>query len=345
MTSTATKKSEQTTRQSTADGGDGSVSQPHTDKSRWTENSSNDRTETTSGEWTAVESPVAKTLTGVVQTSVGPFAVGTGGKVLRRRDDGTWTVVVPAGPATKRNKLTDVDVTDDGKRVWFAGSSGALGMYDTQTGEKHDYSGPGGKTSTWEAIAVGGIGGNERLLVANGSGEVLSATIDEDGCPSFGEVVKPGSGSTIPALAFGGGVTYAIDTSGNVFERTADGQSDGGWSDIGIENAQVNFHDLYASERALLVSGGGGLVYRYDRLCGGWTPVAVGESALFAIDCRDESAVAVGGGGTIYHRQADEGWSERSSPVESKLRSVALGDVDVAVGNGGAIVERSGDGR
>ncbi|KTG07649.1 hypothetical protein AUR64_02860 [Haloprofundus marisrubri] len=302
------------------------------------------------------ESPVEKTLTGVVQTSVGPFAVGTGGKVLRRRTDGSWTIVVPQGPATKRNKLTDVDVTDDGKRIWFAGSSGALGMYNTETGEKHDYSAPGGKTSTWEAIAVGGGGdgsdggsdgseggsggGGEHLLIANGSGEVLSATIDDDGCPSFGEVVKPGSGSTIPALALGGDAAYAIDTSGNVFERT-----DGEWADIGIRNAQVNFHDIYASERTLLVSGGGGLVYRYDRPCTNWTPIAVGKSALFAIDFEGDRAVAVGGGGVIHQRRRDDGWTQLSSPVESKLRSVALGDVDVAVGNSGTIVERAGGDR
>ncbi|WP_424019247.1 hypothetical protein ACOZ4N_07175 [Halorientalis pallida] len=328
--------------------------------------------EQTESGWATAESSAKKTLHGVVQTVAGPFAVGTGGIVLRRTDGG-WETVIPAGPATKRNTLTCVDVTDDGERIWFAGSSGALGVYDTQTGRKYDYSAPDEKTSTWEAIAIRGEVGEEQLLIANGSGEVLSATIDAEGCPTFGEVVKPGSGSTISGLDFGDQTAYAIDTSGNVFAKDATGSTDsdgptdgdesadtagsdalagdGGtdatvadtseWRDIGIRNAQVNFHDIAASSRRLLVSAGGGLVYRYDRACRNWTPVQAGTGPLLGIDGDESTVVAVGAGGEIVERPGDTGgWRSLESPTGSKLTAVSVGDPDVAIGESGTIVER-----
>lgn len=293
-----------------------------------------ERTPNRSGDWSVAETPTAKALRDVVQTADGPYAVGAEGNVLRRSDEG-WELQIDAGPATKHNTLTAVDATTDGKRIWLAGSSGALGMYDTETGRKYDYSAPEERTSTWEAIAVAGEDGDERLRVANGSGEVFPVTIDGEGCPQYGEPVKPGSGSTIPALDFGGGTAYAIDTSGNVFAET-----DGEWKDLGIRNAQVNFFDLYASEDTLLVAGGDGRIYRYDRACENWTPVEAGSATLYGIDRADGETIAVGASGHVYRRGSRNGWTELDSPVEDDLRAVALGETDVAIGAGGVIIER-----
>lgn len=293
-------------------------------------------TDTNDPDWTEAETPTAKALNGVVETAEGPVAVGADGNVLVRTDD-EWEFLIDAGPATRSNALTTVDATSDGSRVWFAGSSGALGAYDLKERKKHDYSAPGEKTSTWEAIAVTGERGDERLRIANGSGEVLSATVD-DGCPAFGDdVVKPGGGSTIAALDFGGDTCYAIDTSGNVFEEV-----DGEWEDIGIGNAQVDFFDLHASEETLLVAGGGGRIYRYDRVCDNWTPIAVGSGALRGLDRDDDGIVAVGASGHVYRRAPHQGWTRVDSPVEADLRSVALGSPAVAVGAGSAVIEREG---
>lgn len=317
------------------------------------------------GGWHAVESPTNKSLQSVTTTAAGPFAVGTGGRVLRR-SEGAWRLVVETGPATRKNRLTAIDATSDGKRVWFCGSSGALGAYDVDTGMKYDHSAPKGKTSTWEAIAVTGTRDAERIRVANGSGEVLPVTIDENGCPQWGKVTKPGSGSTIAALDFGAERCYAADTSGNVFEESANEEGD--WADIGIENAQVNFADVFATDSRVLVAGGGGRVYRYDRPCGSWTPIDAGDGALSAIDGDGKRTVVVGAGGRIYERLPERGWHGLDSPVTEDLRSVALGStvdttrsdgeggdgnsndsnngissggVDVAVGTNGTILERS----
>ncbi|WP_436931960.1 hypothetical protein [Halosimplex halobium] len=328
--------------------------------------------DTQDSDWTAAETPVDAGLRDVTQTAVGPYAVGAEGVVLGRTGDGAWEIVVPAGPATDRNRLTAVDVSADGRRVWFAGSSGALGRYDTETGRKHDFTAPGEKTSTWEALAVTGERGRERLFVANGSGEVVAATVDADGCPDFGAVVEPGRGSTVTALAAGGDRVYAADTSGNVFARparpssdgTTDGaadlddadaadrtgpargesHSDGAWREVGIDGAQVDFHDLAASGDRLLVAGDGGLVYRYDAACDNWTPVQAGVGALAGVDDRDGRAVAVGtDGGAFDRRPGREGWGWSPMPTETALAAVALGAFDVAVGEDGVVLERGVD--
>ena len=284
-------------------------------------------------DWRAVESPTDRTLLDVAETAAGPYVVGESGLVLARDDSG-WYPVIEAGPGTRKNRLTCIAATADRERVWFAGDSGALGRYDIQTGRKMDFSAPMEKTSTWEALTVAGTE-TERLCVANGSGELLPIECDDHGCPVYGDVTKPGSGSTIAALASDSESCYAADTSGNVFER-----ADDGWQRIGVENAEVNFFDL-AADGSLLVAGGDGTLYRYDRRCRNWTPVAVGAATVYGIArTSDGSAVAVGASGTVHERTPDRGWTRRESPVEADLHAVSSGTIDVAVGAEGTIIER-----
>lgn len=296
---------------------------------------SQSKNDTESGSnWTVVESPTEKSLHGVVQTKNGPYIVGAEGDILARTD-GSWHLVVDDGPAAANNTLRAVAVTSDRKRLWFAGDSGALGMYDVETGKKYDYSAPKEKTSTWEAITVTGDANSERVWIANGSGEVLSVTTDENGCPQWGEVVKPGSGSTLAALDFGKENCYGVDTNGNAFSEAGDG-----WKDMGVKNAQVNFFDLCASPDELFIASGDGMLYRYDRKCKNWTPVSVGETALYALDHADDTIVAVAASGHVAERIPEQGWTQVSSPTEEDLSAVALGNPDVAVGAGGTIIER-----
>lgn len=285
-------------------------------------------------DWKVAEIPTKKALHGVVETKVGPLAVGESGKVLLRSNE-EWKLVISDGPGAKRNPLTDVSVSADGERVWFCGGSGALGCYDVTVARKYDYSAPEGKTSTWEAVAVTGEYGSERLRVANGSGEVLSATLKEGVCPTFETVVKPGGGSTISALTFGDGMCYAVDTSGNAFRET-----DESWCDIGVKNAQVNFSDIATSVGILYIVGGDGLIYRYDRSCDNWTPTRVAPAALHGVCQSVEYLISVGEGGTVCEHGSREGWVTTEVPTEATLHAVTAGDVDVAVGENGAVIER-----
>jgi photosystem II stability/assembly factor-like uncharacterized protein len=298
------------------------------------------------GGWTEVESPTSKTIYGVSMTTEGPVAAGASGNVLQRID-GTWEIVVENGPNTRKSGLRALAVTDDGKRVWFAGSSGALGAYDVTTGTKYNYSAPEGKTSTWEAITLTGSRDAETIHVANGSGEVLIGTTDEDGCVSWGSVTKPGSGSTIPAIDYRESDTtvgHAVDTSSNAFETTDGGQS---WERVGIPNSQVNLNDVISFTRdgtqRVYVAAGGGKVYRLDCACMLWTPTDLGSGDLLGITRSAGDKLVCGSGGQLHEKREGASWERLTSPVSSDLNEITYGGTDypdVAVGRSGVILER-----
>lgn len=320
----------------------------------------------TDAEWRRTETPTDETLYAVVDTTAGPFAVGGDGYVIARLD-GEWVTVVDAGPATRHNTLLDAEATDDRERVWFAGSSGALGYFDVSEGVKYDYSAPMDKTSTWEALTVAGERGREQVRVANGSGEVLAARMDEDGCPVWGSVVEPGAGSTVPAVAFGpDGTAYAVDTSGGAFRETGDdwetrplvpgsgdeaddspetgdessGERGATWQGLGDGEAQVNFHDAVVTDEAVFVAGDDGRLFRYDPVCENWTPLDAAAGTLYGLAESPDGLVAVGEEGAFVRRESGRGWEDENLDVDAVLRAAAFGDVAVVVGEDGALWER-----
>ncbi|WP_254522564.1 hypothetical protein [Natrinema caseinilyticum] len=326
--------------------------------------------------WQPAESPTSRTIHGVVHGQDGPYACGEGGLLLHRGPDG-WRVLLERGPGVAENTLRSIAATDDGCRIWFAGDSGALAFYDVADGNLSDYSAPMEKTSTWESIAVTGRTGEERVRIANGSGEVFDCLV-EDSCPTWGEVVEPGGGSTIPGLTAGPDGFYAVDTSGGAYvePRPEDPPESGStdpdlrdgepadteptdtdpseeWKRIGVRNAQVNFQDLWAGDRSVFIAGADGIAYRYDPHCENWTPLAVGEGALQSIRSTRSGTIAVANGGRIYERDESVRWNELETPTEQSLLGLALArssadvdeglattPVDVAVGSGGVILER-----
>lgn len=286
--------------------------------------------------WSANTSPTEETLYDAAMTVEGPVAVGDDGIVVGKLD-GEWEVLVSAGPSVSSNDLTTIDVTHDGTRVWFAGSSGALGCYDVDQRWKSDYSFPKEKTSTWEAIAVNDTRGREVVRVANGSGEVFPFRVNGRRGPEWGDPVKPHSGSTIPAMDAGpDGTWYAVDTSGNVFAD--DGT---GWERIGIRNAQKDFYDVYADESGILVAAEEGIIYRYEPTSGNWTPIKVGEENLMDVARTPDEVLAAGSSGVIYSRYRGGRWRRAETATSHNLWGVAVGDADVAVGESGAVVERT----
>ena len=286
--------------------------------------------------WTTVESPTDEPLTGIVATRDGASAVGENGVVLARRADG-WELALGHGPSADDQSLRDVDATDDGRVVWFAGDGGALGRYDVEEGRLTDHSAPEDQTSTWTAIAVVDPAGEERVHLANGSGELLKGTYD-DGDVAWGEIRKPGSGSSITDLAFDDAVGYACDSSQGVY-ATTDGAN---YETIGIEDANTDFAALAATDAELVVAGGDGTVFRYDGSV--WTTLRAGETALRAIDLTDETGLAAGGAGGVFER-ANGGWTSVETPTDADLQGILVGAAgrersDVAVGTSGTIVER-----
>ncbi|WP_436929880.1 WD40/YVTN/BNR-like repeat-containing protein [Halosimplex halobium] len=292
------------------------------------------------GTWEAVDSPTDKPLNSAVDTAAGPYAVGGGGDVVGRTDDG-WRTVVEYGPQARSRPLTGVDATDDGAAVWFVGGSGVIGEYNVETRTLTNYSAPKGKTSTWEDCAVRGTAGeDERLFFVNGSGELLVGVRQDSGAMEYRDVIKPGGGSTIPGVDFHSRSAGHVCSTSQFVAGTADGGES--WNRIGIGFAGTSFFDVAsASERDVNVAAGNGIVYRYDGFR--WTPHVVDDErqAVRSVDRTPDSGIAAGDGGKVYERRSTGQWERIRTPVDTKLRGVARGSgVAVAVGNNGRIVER-----
>ncbi|MFC7165561.1 WD40/YVTN/BNR-like repeat-containing protein [Halospeciosus flavus] len=291
-------------------------------------------------DWHVAETYFDADLHGVAQTSDGPYAVGASGVIVTETEYG-WVPVVEAGPASKNSTLKTVAATDGGARIWFAGASGALGMYDVEAKQLYNYSYTGDVTDSWQSIAVTGKAGKEKVLVANGSGAVLPFTVDKTDV-SWGEPTKPGGGSTISTLGVTPkGVAYAADTSGNVY-RATDEKS---WEKIGIPDAQVGFNDIYAGKKGrVFVAADSGLLYRFDDTKDKWTPIEVAETPLRAVDAHPESGhvTVLADDNTFYWRTlgGEARWQKQEAPIGKDLLDIAMGYPDVAVGKAGAVIVR-----
>lgn len=320
-------------RASTADPGEDGVGEGRVD------DEAGERERVPADGWRAVETDIDISLFNVCFTVAGPVAVGGDGKVVHRRpSSGEWRVIIEAGPSVTYNDIHDVDVTDDGERFWFVGDSGIIGAFDVRNGRKYDFSAPMEKTSTWESIAVTGPKDDETVIYANGSGELLDAEMDDDGYPHWGDVEKPGRGSTIQGIDFDtDGTAYAADTTGKAYQQAIDGD----WTAIGVRNAQVNFHDIDCDDGHLLIAGDDGIIYRFDRFADNWTPLRAGDGTIYSIDQHRGRRGASTADGRIYEPEAMVGWSERPTEVAEDLYGIALGpQYDIAVGAAGTVVER-----
>ncbi|MFU8867742.1 hypothetical protein [Natronococcus sp.] len=285
-------------------------------------------------EWSAADVPIESALYGVAAAS-SPVATGEGGRVLRREDD-QWYVVVDAGPAGNESPLTDAAATDDGDAAWVAGGSGVVGRYDLADDELEDFSAPMEKTSTWEAVAVGGDAGGERVVLANGSGEVLPGEYDGESV-DWGDVVEPGGGSSVGGASFlDDSTVYVSDTNSKIYRSDDAGES---WAEIGIDGGSVALTDVAASDDDVHAAGGDGSTFRYNGAV--WTKKAAADGELLGVDRRNDRGLAVGGSATAATRRL-YGWEADETPTDAELQDAVLTDdfLDVAVGGEGTILER-----
>ncbi|MWG33024.1 hypothetical protein [Halomarina oriensis] len=280
--------------------------------------------------WVTVDSPTGAALADVTMTEYGPVAVGEGGTVVHRADGADWSVVDEDGPADATNGLTAVAATDDGAHVWYVGSSGAIGRLRVQTGDVRDYSAPAGKTSTWEAVAVVGASGSERVAVANGSGELLVAQFT-GAEPTWEGPSKPTGGDNAVAMDDANGVVFLA--SQNLVARQAGGE----WTRIEGPNASIT--DVAAVSGSVLnATTDGGTIASYNGH--NWLRAARVERPLTAIDRVESRGLAVGDGEVRV--LSNGAWQDDDGP-DASLRGVALGTArfaDVAVGTDGTIAER-----
>jgi photosystem II stability/assembly factor-like uncharacterized protein len=289
-------------------------------------------TAASNGEWTSVESPVDGALHDVQYTAGGAHAVGVGGVLLERTSKG-WKKLLDGGPSGNGNDLYGAAVTDDGERLWIVGASGAIGEYDVTTGNLENRSAPMDVTNNFNDVAIVGPAGDAEVYVAGDSGKIYYSF--ENGEEGTWDDVTPGSGSALPAIeAFGARSVHAIDTNGRVFETT-DGVT---WEPIGLEDADVTFYGLDSDGRDdVTVSGGNATVFEYDGKQ--WTPESLGDADLVDIETESGDGYAVGGGGVVFGQSGGE-WSLMDTPTGENLNAIVSGDVDIAVGAGGTVLER-----
>lgn len=284
--------------------------------------------------WATVESPTENTLHDVEYTNAGAYAVAGGGIVIERTCDG-WRKRIDGGPTGNGNSLYGADVTDDGKRLWFVGASGAIGEYDVESGVLDDHSAPMDVTNNFNDVSVTGQAGEANVYVAGDSGKMYYSF--ENGETGSWDDVTPGSGSNINAVDFfDDRKGHIVDGNKTVF-YTEDGAS---WNELGIADANVNFYGVDSDGfDDVWVSGGGGMIYRWDG--GEWTPTDTGDASLRDVEVTDDDSAGytVGGGGAVYEL-ADAEWTRNETPSGANLQAVVRGDPDIAVGASGTILER-----
>jgi hypothetical protein len=283
--------------------------------------------------WLDVETPVGVTLYDVETTVDDEYAVGGSGYVIERTDDG-WEIAASGGPTGNGNDLYGSDVTDDGERLWFVGSSGAIGEYDVRTRDLYDHSAPDDVTNNFNDVAVTGEAGDANVYVAGDSGKIYYSF--ENGAAGTWDSVTPGSGSNVNAVDFHGPRSgHAVDGNKTVFV-TDDGST---WEKVGIADANYNFYgvDSDAADDVTVV-GGGGTVYRWDG--SQWVRADTGDASLRDVELAGDAGLAGGGGGAVYRRDA-EGWTRETTPTGSNLKAVVDADgLEVAVGASGTVIER-----
>jgi len=284
--------------------------------------------------WTSVESPTGNTLYDVAYTRTGAYAVGGGGVVLGRTTAG-WSTVLDGGPTGNGNDLYGADVTDDGKRLWFVGASGAIGEYDVESGVLVDRSAPDDVTNNFNDVAVTGRAGEADVYVAGDSGSIYYSF--ENGETGSWDYVTPGSGSNINAIDFyGDGQGHAVDGNQTVFV-TGDGVT---WEKLGIEGADYNFYGLDSDAADdVHVSGGGGSVYDWNG--SEWRRTSTGDADLRDVTVADDDSagLAVGGGGAAFELSGGE-WQATTTPTGANLTAVVRGSTDIAVGAAGTVLEK-----
>ncbi|MFC4550838.1 WD40/YVTN/BNR-like repeat-containing protein, partial [Halorussus sp. GCM10023401] len=259
-----------------------------TDSRASADEGASDRAARSDPEWSAADSPTDAALFDAAFAGSSAFAVGEGGVVLADGADGDWRVALADGPGADASDLRAAAATDDGNAVWVAGDGGALGRVDAETGRHVDHSAPADRTDAWTDVAVAGTAGDETLLLANGSGEVLRGRY-RDGDVAWDAPKKPGSGSSLSGATFAAdGTAYLCDTADGVFESTDGGET---FDRVGVEGAEGTLADVAAASRSdCAVAADDGVCHRYDGT--NWTPERVADEPLRALARGDGQTVA-----------------------------------------------------
>ena len=286
-------------------------------------------------EWRTEKTPTDGTLHDVAYaggdaaTDGSVYAVGQDGVVLERTEE-RWEKVTDGGVTGDGRDLLGADVTDDGDRLWFAGSSGAIGEYDVATGSLVDHSAPEDNTNNFMDIAVTGESGEANVYAADGSGGISYSFYN--GKSGTWNSVGVGQGDGFPGIDFYDDRSgHVVNTNAGVFE-TDDGTT---YERIGIPDTDNSLYGIDSDgSDDVWAGGGGGTVQRYT---GAWRRTDLGNLALRDIEIEDESGYTVGESGRVFE-YAGGSWNEDTTDTEQNLQGLVLGSPNVAVGASGTAI-------
>ena len=277
-------------------------------------------------EWEVTTGPTREQLTGIESAGSAVVVSGRDGVLLERAGAGEWADLFLEGATGDGREVFDAALTDDRRRAWFCGSSGAFGYYDRERGAVEAHGEPYDLTSDFRSLSIRGPSGSEAVHAVDDDGRILRCTVDGAELTVEG-VAVPGGGTAFSEIVDDGDYRYAADHDGNVF-YTEDGVD---WRRESL--AETTIEGLALSEGGLSAVTDDGAVYRkfsVDR---------TGGRARFDIDVDSPGDVAaaggrvgvVGGDGQLVVVDEDREVAEGSVGTDETLHDVELLDRDTVI--------------
>ncbi|MDS0284388.1 WD40/YVTN/BNR-like repeat-containing protein [Haloarcula onubensis] len=288
--------------------------------------------------WFSPEVPTSNTLYGISKSNRGPIAVGGGGKVLLR-DRGTWTTIVSSGPSGGGNTQNVAASTTDLQNVWFGGSSGTLGVYNTADESLTDHTAPSNITNSWTAMEVMGDSASDLVILGSGSGQILIGR-RKSGTMEWQDPSVPATGSAITGINFATGrVGFFCDTNGDVY-RTTDAAAS--WSELESLSVGGTPNDITAlSSQGVVVACGGGYMSKFDGYK--WSNRRFGGSTHNAVLSNDHRTVIAGSGGAVRSKELG-GWDiihDAGATIHDGVLYSGQTEIGIMVGSSGGIYQQS----
>lgn len=285
--------------------------------------------------WNRAHVDTESALHGVAALENSALAVGPNGTVVLRQSPGQWALQSEAPGAEQETDIHCAAATDDFERVWYAGSNGLVGMYDSH-GDYDDHSNPLGEEKKFVNIAVDGASGGEEVYLVDEEGGITKGSKNKQGHVTWDMKKDPGEGQVLAITFTQDDIGYLCTDSGEAFQNVGQG-----WDQVGVRHVDSGLTDVAGHEESLLdVASDEGNIYRYNGY--GWRVIDVGKHPIDAIARTGRHGLAVSGEGVIYSLARK--WHVSTADLPQGLRDATTGTQDgdeLCVGDNGFIIYRS----
>ncbi len=285
--------------------------------------------------WKRAESDTDAALQGVAGLeNDGAFAVGLGGSIVERIQDGEWREQSSAPGTQSETDLYTAAPTDDFERVWYAGADGLVGMYDSH-GHFDSHAQPLNHTERFVDVTVDGAAGGEDVYLVDAAGSVMRGSENKQGEVTWDMRKQPGRGKPLAITFTSDNFGYLCTDAGETFQNVGQG-----WDQIGIDGVRSGLTDVAGYEESLLdVSSSEGKLYRYNGY--DWRTIELGDHPIDAMHRTGRHGLAVSGDGVVY--ALNRSWELSVDDLPQGLNGATTGteNGDVfCVGDNGFLIYR-----